>query len=109
MLMRERDFMRRLLPERLSLGLRSGGGGGSSSSSSSSTLRFEAFFGFSSPAAGMRSLESRRRSASAAASPKRGSLRPLLFFRPHAIRDTPPTIFRAHANAAGFKARLRSG
>ena len=40
-------------------------------------------------AAGMRSLGSSRRSASAAARPNSGSLRPPLFFRPHAIRNTP--------------------
>src|SRR5690242_2994704 len=76
-------------------GLTSRGGGASSSSSSSITgLRLGmAFFGVSSPTDGIRSLGSRRRSAIAAARPKRGSLRPPLFFRPHAIhryaRDPP--------------------
>src|SRR5579871_1565469 len=82
-----------------------GGGDGGSSSSSSSTLGLEAaFFGFAiSAAAGMRSLGSRRRSASAAARPNRGSLRPPLFFRPHAIRDTPAPLL-VHANAPDLRA-----
>src|SRR6201994_3759863 len=85
--------------------LRSRGGGGSSSSASA--RRLAAFFGLSSDAA-MRAFGLSRRAASAAARPNRGSLRPPLFFRPHAIRNTP-TLLRRHANAAGFKGRLRRG
>src|SRR5882672_8877721 len=43
--------------------------------------------GLSSPPPGMRSATDSRRSASAAGSPNSGSLRPPLFFRPHAIRN----------------------
>src|SRR5262249_48934711 len=103
-LSRARDLDRRRFAL-LSRGLRSRGGGGGSSSSSSSTLRAATgFFGFPS-ADGMRSLGSRRKSASAAASPKRGSLRPPLFFRLHAIPETPSQNCPLHANVRD----LRSG
>src|SRR6202012_4434968 len=39
---------------------------------------------------GIRSFGPGRRSASAAAKPNSGSLRAPFFFRPHAIRNTPP-------------------
>ena len=42
--------------------------------------------------------------ASAAASPNSGSLRPPLFFRPHAIRKTPLTPGPPHANVRSLRA-----
>src|SRR5690242_18532341 len=98
--LRPPDLARRLLPLLLTRALRSGGGGGSSSSSSS--RRLADFFGFCS-AAGMRSLGSRRRSAIAAASPNRGSLRPP-FFRPHAIRQRHQHRSPPHATARTLRA-----
>jgi len=74
---------RRLAALRVARGLRSGGG----SSSSSSIFRLADFFGLSSPPPGIRSSGDSRKSA--AARPNAGSLRPPLFFRPHAIRQTP--------------------
>src|SRR6202012_1817752 len=98
-----RDFERRLAPLRLPRGLRSGGGSSSISSSSSTStgLRLAAdFFGWLSPP-GIRSSGDRRKSPSAAASPNSGSLRPPLFFRPHAIRNN------AHTGESRSGARYR--
>src|SRR5215510_11876263 len=104
---RRPDFARRLAPLLLTRDLRSGGGGGaSSSSSSSSALRLADFFRFSS-ASGIRSLGSRRRSAMAAASPNRGSLRPPLFFRPHAIRKCRSHRSPPYANRGTLRAGYR--
>src|SRR5437016_13238664 len=83
MLNLRREFERRLAPPLAARGLRSRG-----SSSSLSGLRLvDDFFGRSSLAA-TRSCGPRRNSASEAASPNSGSLRPPLFFRPHAIPKT---------------------
>src|SRR3954451_17140183 len=72
----------RLLLPRAALGFRSRGG----SLSGSRTLGFEVLaFGLSS-AMVTRSCGPRRSSDSDAASPNNGSRRPLLFFRPHAMR-----------------------
>src|SRR5690242_3673732 len=99
-----RDLDRRFALLRLSRTFRSRGGGGSSSSSSSTLRLAAAFFGLSSFAAGMRSLGSRRKSARAAASPNRGSLRPLAFFRPHAIRVRRPHYFARTLTPEGLRA-----
>src|SRR5438045_8902052 len=97
-----RDFERRLLPLRDGRGFRSRGG----SSSSSSDLRLaDDFLGLSSSIE-TRSCGDRRNSLSAAASPNSGSLRPLLFFRPHAIRQRP---YRSppHASVGSLRAGYR--
>ena len=101
------DFERRLAPPRPARGLRSRG---ASSSSSSSGLRLgTGFFGLSSSlAAGMRSSGESRRSASVAGSPNSGSLRPPLFFRPHAMTNAAHTR-PALRYRAQFKARLPRG
>src|SRR3954452_6263508 len=92
-----RDFARRLEPLREAAGLRSRG------VSPSSDGRLGDFFGLSSAAA-MRSAADRRKSASAAGSPNSGSLRPPPFFRPNAIRDTPPTPVPPHASPRCLRA-----
>src|SRR5262249_5412045 len=111
MLMETRDRERRLLTLRDSRGLRSRGGG-ASSPSLCSTLRFEAAFetlfetlflaffppfscASSSSPEPMRSCGESRRPASDAAGPNRGSLRPPLFFRPHAIHQAVCTTPRS--------------
>src|ERR1700733_2924918 len=93
-----RDFERRLDPLREAAGLRprvaaslSDGGLG------------DDFFGLASAAA-IRSAADRRKSASAAGSPNSGSLPPPPFFRPNAIRDTPPTPVPPHASRRCLRA-----
>src|SRR6202051_1972648 len=93
-----RDFERRLDPRREAAGLRSRG-----ASSSSDGRPADDFFGLSSAAA-IRSAADRRKSASAAESPNSGSLRPPPFFRPNAIRDTPPTPVPPHASPRCLRA-----
>src|ERR1700733_5733305 len=97
-----RDFDRRLLPLRLGCGLRSRG-----SSPESSVLGLADFLadflGLSS-ATEMRSCGPSRRSLSAAASPNRGSLRPPLFFRPHAIHERTHHSMR-HTSERDLKPR----
>src|SRR5437660_8357666 len=96
---RPRDFVRRLAPPLAARDLRARGG----SSSSLSGLRFaDDFFGRSSSAA-TRSCGPRRSSASEAASPNSGSLRPPLFFRPHAILKTLLTPGPPHASGRGLR------
>src|SRR5664279_6245240 len=93
-----RDFERRLEPLREAAGLRSRG-----ASSSSDWRLADDLFGLSSAAA-IRSAADRRKSASAAASPNSGSLRPPPFYRPNAIRDTPPTPVPPHASPRCLRA-----
>src|SRR5215831_10874514 len=99
--MEKRDRERRLLTLRESRSLRSRGGG-ASSPSLCSTLHFEAvfetlfetlFFGFFSFFSSFSSSFSC--ASSSAAGPNRGSLRPPLFFRPHAIRQAVCTTPRS--------------
>src|SRR4029077_6871655 len=94
------DFDRRLAPLFAPRALRSRGG----PPSSLSGLRLpDDFFGRSSLLA-QRACGDSRNSLSAAASPNCGSLRPPLFFRPHAIRKTLLTPGPPQANVRCLRA-----